>query len=672
MEVILFNIGILLSLSVFFTTYPFKNPRRLYSYRVLVGVIIGFIGILVMLNPLVLSEGVVFDSRTILIAVSGMVFGVVPTVIGSSMIAVLRIINGGSGLAMGLATITASATIGILWHRFRYEQVLKHKRQINLEFYLVGLVVHLVMLLCVLLMPKEVRPQVFAVMTLPILLIYPVGTYLLCLLLFGQAYRYQDIAALSKSEHLFKTMFEEAPIGMSLTNIDTGQIENINQSYLDMLGYSREEVLGRTWVEFTHEDDKHITEAVVERMRKGMKDVVSVDKRLIRKDGTVLWANLSLCFFSPEDSPKHESLCMTVDITERKRTEQSILYASTHDGLTGFYNRTEFERLVGDLVISDELPFTVVIADVNRMRIINEAFGREAGNTLLRQVAQIIGNYVDESSWVFRIGGDEFALLMPRQNLLACEARLEKIRHSVSQILVMNSVNPSISFGICELLDGTIDLNEAIQRAEKELATQKLLDSPHMQGKAVFAIINTLHEKNKREEQHSRRVSELCERLAVSYGMGERAVSEMRLLGLLHDIGKIAISESILNKEGRLDDQQWREVQRHSEIGYRILSSVEDMASLAQYVLAHHERYDGKGYPKGLCGEEIPLQSRMITVADAYDAMTAKRPYRNAVTPFEAAREIKACAGLQFDPELARIFINEVVGLNYEELLPLP
>ena len=665
---LLFNIAMLLTLSVFFATYPFKNPRKLYSYRVLVGIVIGLVGILVMLNPFVFEQGVVFDSRTILIAVSGMIFGLVPTVIGSLMMAILRIFNGGSGVYMGVATITASATIGILWHQYRYEKVLKKRRYINIEFYLVGVVVHVVMLLCVMLMPSAIRPQVYAVMTLPILVFYPIGTYLLCLLLFSQAYRMIDIAAVEKSEHLFKTIFEQAPIGMSLTNVNTGRIENVNQSYLDMLGYSREEVVGKTWPEFTYEADKQLSESVITGMKLGKIDKMNLDKRFVRKDGTILWANLSLCFFSPDNEPRYESLCMTVDITERKRTEQNILYASTHDALTGFYNRVEFERLAGEIILSEKLPFTVTVADVNRLRIINEAFGREEGNKLLKQIGDIIRENIDAKTLVFRIGGDEFALFLPRCTLQTCEPHLEKIRTEVSHILVMNSVNPSISFGSYEINDGKTDLNEAIQRAEKELATHKLMASPEHQGRAIYAIINTLHEKNKREEQHSRRVSELCERLALACGLSERAVSEMRMLGLLHDIGKIAISETILNKEGKLDEIEWREVQRHSEIGYRILNSVEDMSTLAQYVLAHHERYDGNGYPKGISGDEIPLQSRMISIADAYDAMTSKRTYRKAVTPEEAAKEIKRCAGLQFDATLARTFINEVVGLNYAEL----
>lgn len=668
MENILFNMAILLTLSVFFTTYPFKNPRKLYSYRVLVGLIIGLVGILVMLNPFVLEEGVVFDSRTILIVVSGMVFGFVPTVIGSTMMAIFRIVSGGSGVYTGLATIITSMFVGVLWHHFRYEKVLDNHHISNGEFYLVGLLDHGIMLLCMLLMPSSVRPQVFKIMTLPILVFYPIGTYLLCLLFFSQIYRYLDIAAMEKSEHLFKTIFEKAPIGMSLTNLRTGEIQNINQSYLDILGYSKAEVLGRHWSEFSHPDDVEVSDSVTQRMFAGQEDSYTLDKRFVKKDGSTIWASLSLCVFPEKEGSDLSSLCMTVDITRRKLNEQRILYASTHDALTDLFDRVEFERIISTISLKENIPLTIIFADMNRLRIINEAFGREQGNQVLKQVASILRSTFSEYSTIFRVGGDEFALLFPGCTASDCEPRLNAVALEVSKIRVMDTLTPSISFGIHEIGEVDSDVNDAVKLAEKQLATQKLLDSPQMQGKAVFAIINTLHEKNKREEAHSRRVSELSEQLGKAFGLSERSCTELRMVGLLHDIGKIAIAENILNKEGRLTTSEWQEMKRHAEIGFRILNSVEDMQGLAPYVLAHHEKYDGSGYPKGLQGENIPLQSRIIAIADAFDAMTSQRTYRSMVSAQDAAKEIKRCEGSQFDPEISKLFIEQVLAIPYDTL----
>ena len=665
---ILFNIALLLALMIFFATYPFRNLKRLTSHKVLVGSIVGIIGILVMLNPLTLYEGVIFDSRTILLTVSGMVFGFIPTAIGAGMMAVYRLIIGGGGIYTGLATILLSSIVGSVWHRKRYDKVLAKHEMFGFEYYLMGVVTHIGMLLAMLLMPSDIRRTVVGVMAFPILVVYPIGTYLLSLLFFSQARRVLAITELEKSEQLFKTMFEQAPIGMSLTDIESGRIENINQSYADMLGYTREEVLGRRWDEFTHPEDKALSRVTTQRLLNKEGGILSIDKRFIRKDGQILWANLSLSIFTTKDMKNVESLCMTVDITERKQYEQKILYASNHDALTGLYNRVHFEEYVRDLQIADDQILTVAFGDVNGLRILNEAFGRDEGNRLLSRIARILEKHLPEGDYVSRVGGDEFALFFFNRNPDQVETLLGGVTSDIASLEMMGSVVPSMSFGLASLDTAQGSINEAIKQAEKDLATRKLVDSPHTQGKAVYAIINTLHEKNKREENHSRRVSELCERLARASGLGEMAANELRLVGLLHDIGKIAIDESILNKEGRLTAEEWKEMKRHSEIGYRILNSVEDMAGLAQYVLAHHEHYDGNGYPKGLRGEEIPLQSRIISIADAYDAMTSSRPYRKTVTTEQAAQEIKRCSQTQFDPALAKVFIEDVLGLDYTSL----
>ncbi|MGH0052798.1 MAG: HD domain-containing phosphohydrolase [Sphaerochaetaceae bacterium] len=668
MENILFNIAIMLSLSLFFTLYQYRSIMIPIRHQILIGVLEGVLGLLVLSKPFLLTEGIRFDTRSILLLVSGMFFGWIPTIIAGSIMAVYRIILAGTGLIAGLLIIITSSVIGIVWHHTRFASALENPRTFGLESYGVGLVTQLLILLCLLAVPSQAYPEMYRMVTLPLLLFYPLGTYLLSKLLFSQAFQFLAVSTAEKSAKLFKTMFERAPIGMSLTNLRTGEIENINQSYLDMLGYAKEEVIGHRWAEFSHPEDIEISNQVTERMFAGKEASYTLDKRFLKKDGSIIWANLSLCVFPEECLADISSLCMTIDITKRKLAEQRILYASRHDALTDLYDRGEFERIISTLPLEGNVPMSVVFADMNRLRIINEAFGREQGNWVLKQVAVILQEAFPEQASIFRVGGDEFALLLPNQSFGACEPILDEITEAVSRLKVMDAVVPSISFGICEVNEVSSDLNSAVKLAEKHLATQKLIDSPQMQGKAVYAIINTLHEKNKREEAHSRRVSELSEQLGRAFGLSERSCAELRLVGLLHDIGKIAISEAILNKKGKLNNTEWQEMKRHAEIGFRILNSVEDMNTLALYVLAHHERYNGSGYPKALCGEAIPLQSRMIAIADAYDAMTSERSYRKAVTARTAAKEIKRCAGTQFDPELAKLFVEQVLAISYSEL----
>jgi len=202
---------------------------------------------------------------------------------------------------------------------------------------------------------------------------------------------------------------------------------------------------------------------------------------------------------------------------------------------------------------------------------------------------------------------------------------------------------------------------ETYKKAESYMYRKKLFESPSMRGKTINTIITTLHEKNKREELHSRRVSQLCEKMGEAMEYSEDKIKELKLVGLLHDIGKIAIEEGILNKPGKLTHDEWDEIKKHPEIGYRILSTVNDLSEMAEYVLAHHERWDGNGYPKGLKAEEIPVESRIIAIADTYDAIVSERSYRSALSKEFAIEELIKNKGAQFCPELVNIFIKKVV-----------
>jgi putative nucleotidyltransferase with HDIG domain len=185
----------------------------------------------------------------------------------------------------------------------------------------------------------------------------------------------------------------------------------------------------------------------------------------------------------------------------------------------------------------------------------------------------------------------------------------------------------------------------------------KFFGKASAQSRTINIITKTLFEKNNREMLHSERVSKLCELVAKKLEFNEERLEMLKTAGLMHDIGKIAINESILNKNGKLSLEELVVVRTHPEIGFRILSSVNEFCNLSECVLQHHEKWDGSGYPQSLKGEEILVEARILALADTYDAMTSLRTYRNILEKDEAITEIRKCLGSHFDPEIGNIFI---------------
>lgn len=357
---------------------------------------------------------------------------------------------------------------------------------------------------------------------------------------------------------------------------------------------------------------------------------------------------------------KEEILAISREVSERKQMEQKLEYLSYHDQLTGLYNRRFINEELKQLDVEEKLPFTIVIGDVNGLKLINDSFGHAVGDKLIKKVAEVIKKGCRYDDIIVRLGGDEFLILLPKTDAYETEQIIKCIK-AISSKQKVNSVNISISFGYETKKNKEEKFEEILKKAEDHMYKKKLFEGPSVRGETINAIISTLHEKNKREEQHSHRTSELCISMGKALGLPESKIEELKTVGLLHDIGKIAIEETILNKHGKLTNDEWEVIRRHPEIGYRILSTVNDMLEMSEYVLAHHERWDGSGYPKGLKGEEIPLQSRIISIADSYDAMTSERSYRSPLPEEVAIQELKVNSGVQFDPELISVFIEKVL-----------
>lgn len=351
------------------------------------------------------------------------------------------------------------------------------------------------------------------------------------------------------------------------------------------------------------------------------------------------------------------------DVSDRNELEQKLEYLSYHDQLTGLYNRRFFEEELERLDVEINYPLTIIMADVNGLKLINDSFGHAIGDKLIQKVAEVLSRGCRADDIIARLGGDEFVILLPRTDNYEAEKIINRIEVDTLNEKV-GSIGISVSYGWETKTKEEQRTQDILKRAEDHMYKIKLFESPGMRGKIIKEIIGTLHEQNKKEEQHSYRVSLLCQRMGIALGLSESEIQELKSVGILHNIGKIAIDGRILNKPAKLTNLEWEEIKRHPEIGYRILSTVNDMSEMSEYVLAHHERWDGKGYPKGLKGEEIPFQSRIINIADSYDAMTSERAYGSALSEEGAIEELQKNSGTQFDPELVKVFIQGVLKIS--------
>lgn len=472
--------------------------------------------------------------------------------------------------------------------------------------------------------------------------------------------------ALRASEYNFRNIFEASSDGILIVSND--EIIDCNLALVDLLGYdSKAIILGKNPIELSplKQPDGELSEEKILRIYKNVAQNGNCKYEWWYKriDGKILPVEIVMTNILLNGRIVFHSLWR--DISERKQMESKMEYLSYHDQLTDLYNRRFFEEELLRLDVNRNLPLTIIMGDVNGLKLVNDSFGHNVGDKLLKKVAEVITDGCRSDDIVARLGGDEFAILLPKTDEHEAKEIVRRIKERALNEKV-ELVEVSISFGYETKKLSTEKIEDILKKADDHMYEKKILESQSMREKTINTIITTLNIKTKREEQGYSRVSNLSKDLGLAVGLSKEDMDELKTLSLVRDIGNISIDEKIFNKPGKLSEEEWVEVKRHPEIGYRILCTVISMTQIAEYVIAHHERWDGMGYPKGLKGEEIPLKSRIIAIADSYNAMLSERSFRIALTEDNAIEELKANAGTQFDPKLVKIFIEEVLNKSFD------
>lgn len=532
------NVLLLFSLGSIYILLPFSKKDNRTFLMVIVGVVSGLIGLMIMSTQFNIAEGILLDTRSILVSLVGAFFGAIPLLITVVIASILRIFQGGSGAYTGVLVIVVTGGTGYLFGKYRLNKFVKLTIKHILEFYLFGFVVHLLMLACFYTLPSGGANLVLGKIFLPVMILYPIATVPLAVILFKQK-------------------------------------KNVEMS-------------------------------------------------------------------------------------------NQIDFISKHDFLTGIHNRFYFEKVIDEFNKEKFYPLSIIMGDVNGLKIINDSLGHDKGDKLLIAISSILESAISENHVLSRWGGDEFILILPNTSHIQANNIMIDITRKCDAELIEGKIKPSISLGLSTKVSDKYSMEEILKQAEDLMYRNKLSAGKSVRSNLISILENALLERSLETITHTHNMEQLSLMVSEDLDLEVKDIDELSLIARLHDIGKIGINDDILLKNGKLTDSEFELIKKHPEIGYRILSSIDELEHIAVGVLHHHERWDGTGYPQGLKGEEIPILSRIVSVADAYEVMTNGRIYKVPISQEDAIKELKRCSGTQFDPTIVKIFVRRILENKVE------
>jgi PAS domain S-box-containing protein/diguanylate cyclase (GGDEF)-like protein len=477
----------------------------------------------------------------------------------------------------------------------------------------------------------------------------------------------------------FAGAFANAPIGMALVSLE-GRFVDVNPALCELLGRSKEELADLTFQELTHPEDLEADLTLLADLVAGRIGRYQLEKRYLRPDGSIVWGHLFVTLISSRDGRPDHFVSQIQDVTSAKEQEIELHRMAAHladlslcDPLTGAANLRAFERALAEELDSSREsgdPVSLVLIDIDDIKAFNRNHGGLKGDQALRKLADLLT--IEAPGRVFRLASDDFAVLAPGLGYEGAEALARRLLAAVtrgSDIVVCSGTAtfPGEGENAKELLERA---SAAVRdgRAGHEAAPGdpgREAEAPdgsraEIELAGVTALVAALEARDHYTAEHSRRVVELATAVARRLGLSESDVEQVEQVAVLHDIGKVAVPDSVLQKNGALTPSEWELMRQHPGVGERIVASLQTLSHLAPPIRAEHERYDGGGYPDGLAGDRIPIESRITLACDAFHAMTSTRPYRPPMSEAEARDELRRNAGTQFDPEVIEALLGEL------------
>ena len=354
----------------------------------------------------------------------------------------------------------------------------------------------------------------------------------------------------------------------------------------------------------------------------------------------------------------NEVLIIIRDMTERVALENRLRILADTDVTTQLYNRRKFEEVMFDYEQSSPENLSLIVFDIDGLKNINDALGHAEGDSVIKFVANHLSGTFKDAELIARIGGNEFAVLYENQTSDYVESQCAMFKACLDDINTTLPYDVSVSYGISHTSGDSVNGASLYQQADQNMYTHKLLKTGSSKSALVKSLMKALEAKDYITEGHADRMTEVAMAIGEAVHLEQHRLDALALLTKFHDLGKVGIPDSILKKPAALNAEEWQIMKTHTTIGQRIAQASPELSGIADLIYMHHEKWDGTGYPLGAVGNSIPLECRILAIADSFDAMTNDRPYRKALSISEAVSEIERCSGTQFDPELVDVFVR--------------